>query len=326
MTVICSIKVVRVDILKIPFLTELEKSQNILLAGAGGGYDIFCGLPLYFALRNAGKNVHLANLSFSDIYRSDAKLMRPALVEVSATIEHSTYYFPEKYLAQWFKQRGEEIPIYCFDRTGVQPLLAAYQLLVGHLQLDTVILVDGGTDSLMRGDETVLGTPHEDVASIAAVDLLDVANKYLVCLGFGIDNISHGQFLEGVAELIRTDGYLGSWSLTQQMPDVQLYREATEFVFEAMPDHPSIISASILSALEGRFGDYHATYRTAGSKLFINPLMSFYWCFRLKQVAERILYLKELRETNSMRDIHNVINNFLSNLPGDGRPWTDLPM
>ena len=51
--------------LKLPFFTELEAAKNILIAGAGGGYDIFSGLPLYFGLQAAGKKVHLANLSFS---------------------------------------------------------------------------------------------------------------------------------------------------------------------------------------------------------------------------------------------------------------------
>ncbi|MFF7988525.1 hypothetical protein ACFZDG_01885 [Kitasatospora xanthocidica] len=32
-----------------------------------------------------------------------------------------------------------------------------------------VLLVDGGTDILMRGDEAGLGTPEEDMASLAAV-------------------------------------------------------------------------------------------------------------------------------------------------------------
>ena len=37
--------------LRLPFFDELELAENILIAGAGGGYDIFCGLPLYFGLR-----------------------------------------------------------------------------------------------------------------------------------------------------------------------------------------------------------------------------------------------------------------------------------
>lgn len=37
------------------------------LAGCGGGYDIFSGLPLYFALTKSGKRCSLANLSFSQV-------------------------------------------------------------------------------------------------------------------------------------------------------------------------------------------------------------------------------------------------------------------
>ena len=45
--------------MKLPFFNELEKAQSVLIAGAGGGFDVFCGLPLYFALKREGKTVHL---------------------------------------------------------------------------------------------------------------------------------------------------------------------------------------------------------------------------------------------------------------------------
>lgn len=34
-----------------PLFDSLKDAQSILLAGAGGGFDIYSGLPLYFALR-----------------------------------------------------------------------------------------------------------------------------------------------------------------------------------------------------------------------------------------------------------------------------------
>jgi hypothetical protein len=48
--------------------------------GAGGGFDVFCGLPLYFTLRAAGHPVWLANLTFSSPIPRGAQL-HPALVE-----------------------------------------------------------------------------------------------------------------------------------------------------------------------------------------------------------------------------------------------------
>lgn len=39
-------------------------------------------------------------------------------------------------------------------------------------------------------------------------------------------------------------------------------------------------TSSILSALAGHCGGYHASPGTQGSRLWINPLMSAYWRFR----------------------------------------------
>jgi len=118
----------------------------------------------------------------------------------------------------------------------------------------------------------------------------------------------------------RSGGFLGAWTLTRDMPEVALYREACQAVFDAMPSHPSIVSASILSAIGGEFGDYHATRRTAGSTLFINALMSLYWCFRLDPVARRILYLDEVRETQSYLDVTRAIERY-RNRHISKRPW-----
>ena len=52
--------------LNLPIMDQLAGSQNVLIAGMGGGFDVFIGLPLYFTLRSMGKQVHLANYSFVD--------------------------------------------------------------------------------------------------------------------------------------------------------------------------------------------------------------------------------------------------------------------
>ena len=218
-----------------PLFTELAASRRILIAGAGGGYDVFCGLPLYFSLRAQGKEVFLANLSFSDLSDFAADEIADGLVPVSARSADSLiadYYFPELHLARWFAERGEDVTIYCFNLMYVPKLLAAYRSLVKRLGVDTIILVDGGTDSLMRGDEQGLGTPVEDICSIAAVSALTDLKSYLVCLGFGIDRF-HGvcdaHVLENIAALSCDHGYLGSFSLTREMPEADLYAAACAY-------------------------------------------------------------------------------------------------
>ncbi|MBV9849399.1 MAG: DUF1152 domain-containing protein [Armatimonadetes bacterium] len=313
--------------LRLPFFDAVADAETILLAGAGGGYDIFCGLPLYFGLRSRGKTVHLANLSFSRLYATKGKRLGTALVEVTADIQSALPYFPELHLARWLKKQGEPGVIYGIDRTGARPIAEAYRTLQERLKPDAVILVDGGTDSLMRGDEAGLGTPEEDIASIAAVDALDVPAKLLVCLGFGVDTfhgVCHAQFLEAVAEITRAGGFLGAWSLTREMPEVQRYIEAVDYVQGIMFNNPSIVSSSIVSAIEGRFGDHHRVYRTEGSQLFINALMTLYWSFRLDPVARRILYLDQIRDTETGHDLSHAIGVFYT--LHDSKPWVDLPM
>jgi hypothetical protein len=316
-----------------PFFKELRHAERIVIGGAGGGFDVFSGLPLYFNLHAAGKTVWLANLTFSNLPPQTAgRHLTPYLVEVTADSEGSEYYFPEKHLSQWFRDHGREVPVYAIHRTGPKHVADAWRSLVEELRPDTIILVDGGTDSLMRGDEIGLGTPVEDMSSIAAVDALDparVPRKMLACLGFGVDTfhgVSHGLVLEGIAELIRAGGYLGAFALTPEMPEVQWFTEATEYVLARTPQRESIVCTSILSAIEGKFGDHHRTSRTMGDPLFINPLMSLYWCFRLDQVARRVMYLDRIRNIESYSIAEGVIRSFHAEFGNNTRDWCTLPM
>jgi len=277
----------------------------------GGGFDVFCGLPLYFALRAEGLEVTLANLSFVSFSALAPRPLAPSLIEVTADLRvQPGEYFPEYYLSRWLASQGESPAVYAFEKTGVQPLLAAYHALVEHLNVDTVILIDGGTDALMRGDEADLGTPHEDAVSLCAVNELVGVKRFVVSLGFGIDSfhgVSHWNVLEATAELARAGAYLGSFSLTPEMRPVQLYREACLEVFSQMPRYESIVNSSILSAIAGEYGDQHVSARTHGSELWINPLMAQYWCYELRAVAGRLQYREALMPTVSMSEVDRVI-------------------
>jgi hypothetical protein len=315
------------DVFDSPLGAVLAPARRILLAGAGGGFDIFCGLPLYFALRAQGKEVHLANLSFTWLKRASGRRRSPVWLEVTADSTGPEGYFPELHLCHFLRRQGIEASIHCFERTGVKPLTETYRALVAELAPDAVVLVDGGTDSLMRGDEVGLGTPVEDVASILSASAVDCPRKLLVAVGFGVDTfhgVCHADFLRSVAELTSDGAFLGAFSLMRDMPSVKLWREAVLDVFRAMPNHPSIVSASVLSAVEGRFGDYHMTSRTQGSELFINPLMGLCWAFQLEGVARRILYADRVRETESPLELASAIEQFRMAHPNI-RPWKALP-
>jgi hypothetical protein len=312
---------------ELPFFHRLEPARVVLLAGAGGGADLFAALPLYFALRTAGKEVRLASLSFATVFDSTARVLAPALAEVSADTKTGARYFPELQLARWLRTQGEDDTVYCFDRVGAAPIAEAYRVVAERVKPDAVVLVDGGTDILMRGDEAGLGTPEEDAASLAAVHALDVPTKLILCVGFGIDTfhgVCHAHFLEAVAALARDGDYLGAWSLVGGMDEARRYREAVEYAFGGASRQPSIVNSSILDAVTGEFGNHHATSRTHGSELFINPLMGLYWGFDLDAVARRNLYLHLIRDTRTHFDLRLAIERY--RLAAPVRPWTSLPM
>jgi hypothetical protein len=97
-----------------------------------------------------------------------------------------------------------------------------------------------------------------------------------------------------------------------------------DYVGLRMPRRPSIVNSSIVSAVNGWFGNRHPTKRTEGSDLFINPLMALYWAFRLDHVARRNLYLERIADTTSYGELSLAIDTFRSSLP-KLRNWKDIP-
>ena len=303
------------SILTSPFITKLEQAERILIAGAGGGFDVFCGLPLYFALQAEGKAVYLANFSFTNLEDFEGEWITPSMMKVTpATKGYKGLYFPEWYLTQWLAENGDPSPaVYSFLRNGVLPLIENYKKLCEMLDIDTIVMVDGGTDSLMRGDEDGLGTPAEDLASITAVSAVAVPQKMLMCLGFGVDHyhgVSNDLTFNAIADLTQSEGFLGSLSLLSQMPEVQKYIAASEYVFASMPNDISIVSSSIIAAIKGHYGNHHTTERTKGSRLWINPLMPICWFFDLEAIVKRNLLCEHLYITEYLDQTIRAITIF----------------
>ena len=46
---------------------DLQKNETVLIAGAGGGFDFLCGLPIALELEALGHSVHFANYSFTNL-------------------------------------------------------------------------------------------------------------------------------------------------------------------------------------------------------------------------------------------------------------------
>lgn len=315
--------------LNLPIFDQLASCQNILIVGMGGGYDIFCGLPIYFELKAQGLKVHLANYSFSEITKlKDGLRLTETLVGITADTQAAFDYFPERYLALWFREHlREDITLWCFEKTGARPLLENYHTLVEHLQIDAILLVDGGVDSLLRGDETEIGTVFEDTISLIAVsEVKNVQTKLLACIGLGVEQeILYAQIFENIAKLTEAGAFLGNCTLVAQMECYQLYEAAVGYVQSQPRQESSVINTSVLSAVQGKFGNYHTSDKTQGSRLWISPLMSIYWFFDVRAVARRNLLFSALRYTDTLTDGLRALLQTRRTLPARKASKIQLP-
>lgn len=240
--------------------------------------------------------------------------MAPGLAAAQPTSDGSDDYFPERTLARWLQAQGRPQPVYAFAPSGVRPLRASYEHLAGTLHLDAVVPIDGGTDILLRGDESGLGTPEEDMTSLAALRQLDqIPTRLVACLGFGIDayhGVNHVQVLENIAALTQTGTYLGAFSIPSDSPEAAAYLDAVHDATTATPGRPSIVNGQIASALRGNAGDAQFTARTAGGELFINPLMGINFTFDLDGLANASAYLDSLAETPTRTQVALAIESY----------------
>ncbi|MEO0565186.1 MAG: DUF1152 domain-containing protein, partial [Chloroflexota bacterium] len=320
--------------LNLPLEHVLKDAERVLIAGMGGGFDVYAGLPLYFALQAQGKAVHLANYSFTDLIMAadlstDADVrIDGVLVGARGEVRFPIHYYPEGFLAQWFAQeRNEDVTVWLFGHVGVRPLTMAYNTLIKHLGgVDAIILVDGGVDSLMRGDESGAGSVAGDSTSLAAVAEVDVPIKIVAAIGFGTEveeGLSHAAALENMAALTAAGAFYGACALTPTMDAFQQYEAACRYVFEQPKHAHSHISTRIVPAARGAFGNHHMYPKDRNVPLFISPLMTVYWFYNAEAVIARNLLIDAIKDTLTSQDIARAI--FMARRQMRLRPKRSIP-
>lgn len=315
--------------LPISILNSFAAGSRILIAGMGGGYDVVCGLPLFLALEKRGCSVHLASFSSTPLNDVEGAVRhRETLWEVTARSARPSY-FPEGWLVRWLQEKRSYVAsLWCFGASGVGPYHDSYSYLVRHLAIDTLILVDGGVDSLLRGDEYSLASPLEDALSLATVSGLDIPRKLLVTTAFSaerLDNISHAQVLARIADLTRADAFYGVSALLPSSEEGMAFTDAGNYILAHQQGmHQSVVLASMLSALRGEFGEQSVSPYTQNTPPWISPLMTLYWFFDLPEVARQNLYLPRLRTTQTFHEAAERLHEFMKTRPRRG--WESIPI
>ena len=320
--------------------------RSVLLCGCGGGFDFVHGLTLYQELRRLGKTVVIGSYSFgapeeigglAEVVFSEQGVIAK---RVSAANLPARSYAPEVHLCSFLDtQEPDAAPHYVYAyyarSFSVPRLRSLYQQLIDRHAVDAVILIDGGSDSLMRGDEEGLGDPIEDAVSVAAVaSLPGLRLKLLVCLGLGADRynqVSDAASLRAVAELTAQGGFLGAVSLEPQSPSFHFYRQGLEHIYARHGERGfrSVVAGTIVSAVEGWFGRESVPpllqKRVRPGESFIWPLMAVLWTFDVEVVARRSLVAQWLRDCTQVDECYAALYRGRAELGEKLRSVEELP-
>ena len=318
------------------FLQDLADPQvtTVFLTGCGGGFDFVHGLCLIPELKRLGKQIIIGSYSFGDANEIQAETInfgRPITVKkVFADSKCSQSYCPEVAICAYLdKEFTESAPhsvyaYYARDFT-VLDLQALHNFLISTHSINCVILIDGGSDSLMKGNESGLGDPIEDSVSIASVSTLQVPLKLLITIGLGTDRfncVSDASSLRAISEITDLGGFKGSLSLEKGNPCFEFYSKGLEFIYQ-LQNFRSVLAGSITASTLGYWGDQRLPSSVLGrvekGSLFLWPLMSFIWAFDVNVVEERSLITKWIRNAENLRDCNSQFNRGRGLLEAQGQ-------
>jgi len=317
-------------------LAEIE-IKSVVIAGCGGGFDFVHSANIYPELRRLNKQVIIVSYSFGHVGSITGNAQAvwnegPIVVkEVSAASKPDPNYGPEVHMVSFLDSKYPQSAPHKMDACNareftVPSLHRFYSFVIKKHNVDAFIIFDGGSDSLMRGDEEGLGDPIEDCVSVTAVSLLEgLKAKILISAGFGADRFNHvsdASSLRAVAELTQLGGFMGSISLEPNSEGFQFYCDCVKHIYDRQ-DFRSVLTGLIISSGKGYFGfdlpksgnkkdvagdvDVGLQTRVRGNTAFVWPLMSILFAFNVDVVCQRSYIASWIKEEKTVDGCYKAL-------------------
>lgn len=220
---------------------DLTVDTKTLVLGIGGGYDLYTALPWYLSLTPEQQSLCvLANYSFAEDLHQNSQYIVPIDSSVTRT-EKNKSYFPEHDLAKFLNST-----VYAIRLIPCPLLINELKTFTQTHQIKQIYMFDGGTDSILFGDETLWGSPLEDSQTVLACYKLDLPCRLFVS-ALNIDDCD-------------TQGYLRHWKSSNNSNKFKLGPELKGWdqyvrIVQSL-EYPSIIQESIIAAGQGHRGEY----------------------------------------------------------------------
>lgn len=251
------------------------KVKTILITGCGGGFDFTHSLLLIPTIIEFGKHFVIISNSFTqidlmtdypEVYRSKKhKKCVGRLITPKDTDFHG--YFPEIHFSNFLRQKyGDNHDNFVYGMNANEgdhsTNIEFYSDIIKKHSIDMIITIDGGSDSLMRGDEFGIATIYEDWLSLVTIsDLTDqfrsqILHTDLLTVGIGVDRFhgaSDASSLRAIAEITRMGGFLGNCSIMPESDGLQIYSDFIMY-HNSKSNTSSIIQSMVLASAVGQFG------------------------------------------------------------------------
>ena len=292
--------------------------MTTILAGCGGGYDIFGCIPLFYQLKI---NKILTNLSFTTLdlleKLSDEthiiKLLKGFYLIPPGTYADSCYYFPEYELANKLNHH-----VYIIHNTNtISDILECYKLLIKNNNIYDIFLIDGGCDVFLSGNEKGLATPVEDMMHMKAIYLLHKHIKKYVCvIGMNID-CGHGviedELLSRLTFLKNNNIIINQkiWSLDDDL--IKKYYEITS----TCKIKNTIVHSLILESLKNNYGfitPKHLIHKLKNTSVNISELTKTWIQLDLNKLVKTIHYFDKLEFDMTPDQIDSVIEEYIEKI------------
>jgi hypothetical protein len=263
-------------------------SKNLLIVGAGGGYDVFGGLLFE----------HMAD----HVVYATMGSVKGITVRKSEEQDSPEYALPRT--------------VYTLGREGCNSVKHGLEEIIKIHNIDTILAVDGGIDSIMRGDEAQAGTILEDFITLGAINQIQNVNKLLVCIGFGTEieeGLNHDLALENMSEIAKNGGFLGAYAIVPNSTGYAEYKSILLKTWETK--RVSHIHGRIIPAIEGEIESPYKIDANLVAKSFestkpLSLLSTIAWWFDLDTVVSLKPVMKILVNSNTFTDAFSFLRAY----------------
>lgn len=302
--------------------------KAVILAGCGGGADCFGAAYLIRSVKAVAAKVAIMNLGFvsvSELSASSREVLPKLLYAVPPGLRLSSKdYFAEARLATAL---NTEVFSFAGGSCSVGEIAQCHAAVLREMGIDVknaaamkngvvLALIDGGADAFLRGDETGLATPIEDMLHIAGARLVYGecgCPAYLCNIGADVD-AGHGMIVSEMIDRIR---YLVEQKKALVSAEVltPLNEEARFYCDVVMLCEPrfTIVQSLAVAAINGFRGLYtppHLVSRIGANRVPLTSETATFFVWNLWSID--IGYLDALQPTDRASQLQRHIAEYRS--------------